>query len=138
MDLKINRYNTTNKKRRMITDAVYIGIMLAVFTAFAAFVLVLPRSTESELEQRDLAKMPAFSIGAFLDGSFAADLDNYFVDTVPFRDKLMVVSSAICEFTGFRVNNIKLHNVTLAEADNTPPDIEVKSTRQCRRQCPES
>lgn len=124
MDLKINRYNTTNKKRRMITDAIYIGIMLAVFIAFAAFVLVLPRSTESELEQRDLAKMPAFSIGAFLDGSFTADLDNYFVDTVPFRDQLMVVSSAISEFTGFRVNNIKLHNVTLADAGNETPVTE--------------
>lgn len=108
----------------MITDAIYIGAVLAVFIAFAAFVLVLPRSTESELEQRTLAEIPVFSADAFLDGSYTAELDNYFADTVPFRDKLMVVSSAICELTGFRVNNIKLHNVSVAEAAGEDlPDV---------------
>ena len=50
--------------------------------------LILERPTVSETENRDLETLPGFSLQSYLSGSFAAQLDKYFTDTVPFRDKL--------------------------------------------------
>lgn len=126
MNLKIKRYNTTNKIRRKAADVFFITTALAFFAAMGAAMLLLPRSSDSVLEQRELAELPEYSAEAFKDGSYSAEMDAYFSDTVPFRDNLMVLSSALTSFTGFRSNNIKLHNVSIAEADkeNEMPHLE--------------
>lgn len=122
MNLKINRYNTTNKKRRKIADAVYLSSVLLFLAFIGGFMLVFPRSVKSVLEQRTLEEFPEFSLETFRDGSYTADIGIYFSDTVPFRDSLTVLSSEIRDLTGFRLNNIKLHNVTLAERDEELPE----------------
>lgn len=128
MNLKIKRYNTTNKIRRKAADVFFITTALAFFAAVGAAMLLLPRSSDSVLEQRELAEPPEYSAEAFKDGSFSSEMDAYFSDTVPFRDNLMVLSSALTSFTGFRSNDIKLHNVNIAEADknteNEMPHLE--------------
>lgn len=128
MNLKIKRYNTTNKIRRKAADVFFITTALAFFAAVSAAMLLLPRSSDSVLEQRELAEPPEYSAEAFKDGSFSSEMDAYFSDTVPFRDNLMVLSSALTSFTGFRSNDIKLHNVNIAEADknteNEMPHLE--------------
>lgn len=123
MNLKIRRYNTTNKVRRTAADIFFIVTALTVFAGIGAAMLLLPRSAESILEQRNLAEAPEYSSEAFRDGSYSAEMNAYFSDTVPFRDKLMVLSSALCDLTGFRSNDIKLHNVTAA--DNSGNDLPV-------------
>lgn len=128
MNLKIKRYNTTNKIRRKAADVFFITTALAFFAAVGAAMLLLPRSSDSVLEQRELAEPPEYSAEAFKDGSYSSEMDAYFSDTVPFRDNLMVISSALTSFTGFRSNDIKLHNVSIAEADsdteNEMPHLE--------------
>lgn len=128
MNLKIKRYNTTNNIRRKAADVFFITTALAFFAAVGAAMLLLPRSSDSVLEQRELAKLPEYSAEAFKDGSYSSEMDSYFSDTVPFRDNLMVLSSALTSFTGFRSNDIKLHNVSIAEADkdteNEMPHLE--------------
>lgn len=119
MNLKINRYDTKKEKRRKISDIIYVFITMTLFAVVGAFMFIFPRSTESELEKRELAKFPKFSLEAFVSGEFTQSLNTYFSDTVPFRDDLMVISSMIKNMTGFRLNNIKLHNVTVAEKTQT-------------------
>ncbi|MDE7288177.1 MAG: hypothetical protein K2N71_01565, partial [Oscillospiraceae bacterium] len=82
---------------------------------------IFPRSTESELEKGGLAKFPKFSLETFVSGEFTSSLNTYFSDTVPYRDDLMVISSTIRNMTGFRMNNIKFYNVTVAENVQTEP-----------------
>lgn len=122
MNLKIRRYNTTNKVRRTAADVFFLITALTIFAGIGMAMLLLPRSAESILEQRNLAEAPEYSSEAFRNGSYSAEMNAYFSDTVPFRDKLMVLSSALCDLTGFRSNDIKLHNVAIAEnsGENLP------------------
>lgn len=119
MNLKINRYDTKKEKRRKASDIIYVVITMTLFAFVGVSMFIFPRSTESELEKRELAKFPQFSFKSFANGEYTHALNTYFSDTVPFRDDLMVVSSIIRDMTGFRVNNIKFHNVKLAENDLT-------------------
>ncbi|MDE6595780.1 MAG: hypothetical protein K2K44_07215, partial [Oscillospiraceae bacterium] len=121
MNLKINRYDTKKEKRRKVSDIIYVVITMTLFAAVGLSMFIFPRSTESELEKRELAKFPKFSFKAFANGEFTQSLNTYFSDTVPFRDDLMVISSTIRNMTGFRMNNIKFYNVTVAENVNTEP-----------------
>lgn len=121
MNLKINRYDTKKEKRRKLSDVVYLVITMSVFAAAGISMFIFPRSTESALEKRDLAEFPKFTVSSFTSGEYTQDISTYFSDTVPFRDALMVVSSAIRDMTGFRLNNIKLHNVTRAENSAEAP-----------------
>lgn len=121
MNLKINRYDTKKEKRRKVSDIIYVAITMMLFAFVGVSMFIFPRSTESELEKRELAKFPKFSLEAFVSGEYTHALNTYFSDTVPYRDDLMVVSSMIRNMTGFRMNNIKLHNVTVAENIQTEP-----------------
>lgn len=119
MNLKINRYDTKKEKRRKISDIIYVVITMTLFAFVGISMFIFPRSTESDLEKRELEKFPKFSLETFVSGEFTQSLNTYFSDTVPYRDDLMVVSSMIKNMTGFRLNNIKLHNVTVAENTQT-------------------
>lgn len=121
MNLKINRYDTKKEKRRKVSDLVYVAVTMALFVLVGLSMFIFPRSVVSELEKRELAQFPEFSMSSFVSGEFTQSLNTYFSDTVPFRDDLMVISSIIRNMTGFRMNNIKFHNVTVAEKIQTEP-----------------
>ena len=79
----------------MKTDKLYIAIISICFGTFAVVFSTFPRSTWSELEKRELAKFPAFSIEKLADGSFARDVSSWFSDSEPYRDRLMALSMQI-------------------------------------------
>jgi len=58
------------------------------------------RPTVSETEQRDLAKMPEFSLEALADGSYFAGLSSFISDTFIYRDTLVDVSKQIDTLRG--------------------------------------
>lgn len=130
MNLKINRYDTKKEKRRKVSDVIYVVITMTLFAAVGVSMLIFPRSTESELEKRELAKFPKFSLQSFASGEFTHSLNTYFSDTVPYRDDLMVISSMIRNMTGFRMNDIKLHNVTVAENTQTEPPATIPAVTE--------
>lgn len=68
----------------IITTSVFTALIFGVGIAM----FILERPTVSVTENRELETLPAFSVAGYLDGSFTAQLDKYFTDTVPFRDKL--------------------------------------------------
>lgn len=121
MNLKINRYDTKKEKRRKVSDVIYVVITMTLFVFVGISMFIFPRSTKSELENRELAKFPKFSLESFVSGEYTHALNTYFSDTVPYRDDLMVISSMIRNMTGFRWNDIKFHNVTVAENVQTEP-----------------
>lgn len=136
MNLKINRYDTKKEKRRKVSDVIYVVITMTLFAAVGISMLIFPRSTESELEKRELAKFPEFSLQSFASGEFTHSLNTYFSDTVPYRDDLMVISSMIRNMTGFRMNDIKLHNVTVAENTQTEPLAEIPEKTEAVSEAP--
>lgn len=67
---------------------VVLGILSGCFALGAALMLVLPRSTVSMIEKRQLAQLPAFSLASYFSGEFTAGVANFYDDTVPMRDQL--------------------------------------------------
>ena len=63
-----------------------VAALLLVLLGTAVLLLVLPRSTRSEIEKRDLAKFPEFSLESYFSGDFTAGIANFYDDTVPNHD----------------------------------------------------
>lgn len=76
----------------MHRDRVFVIVVALLMSAFALVFWVMPRSTYSELEKRELRRFPQFSWSSLCDGSFTSDVSNWFSDSEPFRDVFMVCS----------------------------------------------
>ena len=82
-----------SKKSRII-DAITVATMLAVIFIFGVLMFVLPDQPFSEQENRVLQQFPALSsnivnserFDRLLDGTFTADISEYFSDQFPMRD----------------------------------------------------
>lgn len=80
---------------------VCLCIVGALFASVVMLNIMQPdRPTESETEQRELAKMPEFSFESLADGSYFAGLSSFISDTFIYRDKLVGVSKQIDTLRG--------------------------------------
>lgn len=73
-------------------NKLYITLTLVIYVVIATVFLVFPRSNYSELEKRELAKMPEFSTDKLADNSYPRELASWFSDSEPYRDELMSAS----------------------------------------------
>lgn len=107
-----------------------VTIIVPVYTALVVCMLVMPRSTISMLEKRELATFPEFSWKSYFSGEYTAAIANYFDDTVPFRDTLKQAGSQLTNFLGIKYNNVQvsgqMYVVNNDSADNN--DISAEST----------
>lgn len=80
-------------------------ILLLVLVLGAAAVgvtsLVDVDSVESKTENRKLATLPEFSLGALLDGTYLPQLETYYSDTFPGRELLLKVNQKLNGFYHF-------------------------------------
>ncbi|MBQ2725372.1 MAG: Ig-like domain-containing protein [Clostridia bacterium] len=87
--------------KNKIIDIVSLCAAAALFGAVALLnILQTDRPTVSEIEQRNLAKMPEFSMESLTDGSYFNDLSLFFSDTFLYRDKLVGISKEIDTLKG--------------------------------------
>ena len=70
----------------------YLIIVGLAFVALAIIFDTLPRPRVSELEKRELATFPEFSLDKLASGKFTAEVSSWFSDSEPFRDQFMSVS----------------------------------------------
>ena len=101
--------------------------MALVYLAFTAAFNLLPRSTYSELEKRDLRHFPAFTLDSLLDGSYASAISSWYSDTEPYRDTLMYMSMQFRDMLGVRFGDSNIQYVasdTPAEAESIPEEPE--------------
>lgn len=75
----------------------FIFLILLIFGSLAIVFTILPRSTFSELERRELAVFPDFSLDSLLKGAWTRDVSAWFSDTEPFRDEFMTLNMAITD-----------------------------------------
>ncbi len=85
-----------------------VSVIVPVYTAIVVCMLVMPRSTISMLEKRELATFPEFSWESYFSGEYTAAIANYFDDTVPFRDTLKQAGSQLTNFLGIKYNNVQV------------------------------
>lgn len=79
----------------MKPSTIYIIVITIVFAALAAIFLLLPRSTYSELEKRDLATFPEFSVDKLQGAQYTTAISQWFSDTEPYRDDFMAASMKV-------------------------------------------
>lgn len=77
------------------------GLLVLLLLIFGCISLFDQDAVASELEQRELKSFPKVSISGILSGSFAEELDTYFADTFPGREKLMEMDGIVSVFFDF-------------------------------------
>lgn len=95
-------------------------------TAFAGLTIVFttfPRSSFSQLEKRDLAELPDFSVDKLTKGHYTDSVSKWFSDTEPFRDKFLQLSMEIKNHLGLPKdeNSVSFH----AEAGSADPESAI-------------
>ena len=96
---------------------VFVTLMM---TACVAMFCLLPRSTYSELERRDLLRFPEFSWQSLRNGSFTQSVSDWFSDSEPFRDVLMRGSMELKAMMAF-----KSKEAVTFHAAQEEPEIEI-------------
>lgn len=82
-------------------DKITLVLVAVLFGLVTGANLFQPnRPTESELEQRTLAKVPAFSLTALTDGSYFSGWSSFFSDTFLGRDALVDLSKEMDTLMG--------------------------------------
>ena len=83
-----------------VTSKVNIAVCLTMLFGVAIGMLVLKRPTVSMEENRNLAKMPEFSVDAYLSGEYTNGVSEYYNDTVPFRSTFKTITQSIRQHMG--------------------------------------
>lgn len=89
--------------------AVLLSLLLVAVAAVGVYSLVDVDATESKIENRALAKKPAFTLAGLLDGSYISQLETYYADTFPGRDALLSANKQLngfYHFSGGKDNNM--------------------------------
>ena len=69
---------------------------------WGALIFVLPAREYSEIEKRELKRLPAFSVQKFVQKQYADSLDGYLADNFAFRDAFVNLSFFIKEKRGYK------------------------------------
>ena len=80
----------------------FVSVVSLVYLLFTLGFNLLPRSTVSMLEKRELQRFPSFTLDSLADGSFAAAVSSWYSDTEPYRDTLMYWSMQFRDLLGVR------------------------------------
>ena len=77
-----------NGKKRNYNRFSVINAAAVLFALFSVGLisLILPKPTVSEMEKRELAKKPQWSLSSWFSGEFAKQYDAYYADTFPARE----------------------------------------------------
>lgn len=95
----------------MKRSIIYSLLVVIVFATYTVVFATFERSTYSELEKRELARFPEFTVEKLADGSFTREVSAWFSDSEPYRDVLMTQSMYVKKH--FRLNlsddNVVIH-----------------------------
>ena len=78
-----------------ITNRITASLFAAVLILGCGLTVFLPKAAVSESERRSLAKLPAFSAEALLDGSYFNGLTTYVTDHFVLREEFRAVNGAV-------------------------------------------
>lgn len=89
-----------NQNKAALQLARLLGLFLVVVTFLVLFIfcVFLPRTTESDYD--DLVEKPKFTLSSLLDGSYTAQMTDYFSDTVFARDRFKELFGKVSGFFG--------------------------------------
>ena len=115
-----------NRKKQKQNRFSVINVAAVLFALFSVGLLslILPKPTVSEMEKRELAQKPQWSLSSWFSGEFAKQYDAYYADTFPAREKLVSVSSEFEKIQGLHPDDVRIHqgNQPTTPADPQPSE----------------
>lgn len=108
------------RKNRSILERIIIIVLLAVIYFTALCLVFLNRPTESETEKRKLAEMPQLSSENWFSGKFSAEFTRWFSDTVPYREQIVSLMSAVNKHKGIAAPVFYGNVQVVAETEPAP------------------
>ncbi len=98
----------------------YIAIVMAIFATMTIVFNFMTRSTVSQLEKRELAQFPQYTLQKLTSGQYTKEISSWYSDTEPYREQFMQLSMAIKDLIAIAPteDNVKFH------ASQTPVQTE--------------
>ncbi len=106
-------------------DKTFFKIIMGVWGGIIVLNILTPKNSFSPLENRFLAKLPAFSIEALVDGSFMQKMDDWINDHFVARDIWVAVKSDMEKGIGKKDNNGVFFGEDRLIEDIKQPDMEI-------------
>ncbi len=107
-----------NVRFQHIVDINMVRIFLVVWFAVTVAAMVpLLRPSYSEVEKRELQKFPKFSHKALASGDYFDDINLWFSDTFPLRDRLVELNTYVTNTFG--INQVQVHG-NIEQGDEIP------------------
>ncbi|MCD8050829.1 MAG: hypothetical protein LUE89_04025 [Clostridiales bacterium] len=106
------------KRRKVSAERLTVTLFLLFLTVMTVLALYLPiRPTWSNLENRTLTEFPTPTVVRVLNGSFFDDINTWFADTFPLRERFLAAQNTMESFYG-----LQSHKVVgdVAEGDEIP------------------
>ena len=97
----------SNRSQQLYLVNVSVVIMLLVLVGILA--VVLPKPTVSEVEKRELAAKPQWSLHSWFSGEYAKQYDAYYADTFPQREQLVSLASKLEQMQGVHPDDVRIH-----------------------------
>lgn len=113
---------------------ILLSAVLALMLLVGVISLVDKDPTRSELENRELAKKPEFSVSSLLDGSYISALETYYSDTFPMRDALLKANRTLNKFYYYSGSG---ENTMLVISGNTGAELGGQSLQSVQPQQPD-
>ncbi|MEG1686438.1 MAG: DHHW family protein [Angelakisella sp.] len=107
-----------NKKQ--VLCFVNLLAILVLLTYFGMLSLLHTPPTSSQVERRDLAARPEFSLASFFAHTFTHDFDLFYADTFPARENFIKLSYALEEQKGIS-GEVKMYNTGVQEQQKPLP-----------------
>ena len=113
MRSKSARFKNRREKLILGIKLINIGVFLITLVFFSITSVILPKKSISEIEKRELASFPTFSVQSFFSGEYFENIEIYYNDTFPFREEFVNLASSIEEAKGVRQgkDDIKIYTV---------------------------
>lgn len=88
-------------------------IILIIYIVLSVFLLFFKRTTYIYSEKREVSSIPKFTIENFLYNDYTHKFNDYFVDSAPYKDKLVDIALIIKGYKGLKYDNyIKIIDTT--------------------------
>ena len=123
-------------KRRNVEygfSVISLLIMAPVFIAITVFLVAIPRSEKSEIEKRNLAKVPEFTAESYFSGEYTAGLTEFYDDTVPDRDNFKNVGYNFKSLFGVHTEDeVKVvgHPINVVNKEDSKSSVKSKTSKE--------
>ncbi len=115
-------YKKSLRRYNIISLVIFAALVLTA----AACMIFMKRPDVSEIEKRSLAEKPEFSLSSFFSGEYTDNFSLYFSDTVPFREKLVSLSSYLKKARG--ISSPSFYGAVEIVADEDGNSVEEEYT----------